>query len=208
MADVVVLGGGVVGCATAYYLAREGAAVVVVEREGVGSQASGFAAGGLFPLQGYGVPGPLSEFAMHAFKMHQELSKPLQEESGVDFQYRMPLRMQLAFGESDIPTLEESARLFKDASGFSSRWLDADEVRRIEPRIAPNVVRGIELKGSAAVDSHLFANALMRAAEKHGARVVSGEVTGVKADGEKITAAIVDGQPIAAAQFVVTTGPW
>src|SRR5256885_14139931 len=45
-ADAVVVGGGVVGCSIAYHLARRGAAVVVLERETIGSQSTGRGAGG------------------------------------------------------------------------------------------------------------------------------------------------------------------
>ena len=60
--DVVVVGGGAAGCSVAYHLALAGVKVTVVEGEGVGTQASGFSAGGLNPLQGIGIPGALSEF--------------------------------------------------------------------------------------------------------------------------------------------------
>ena len=46
-ADVVVVGGGAAGCAVAYYLGKAGVKAILVEREGVGTQASGYAAGGV-----------------------------------------------------------------------------------------------------------------------------------------------------------------
>ena len=45
MANVVIVGGGIIGCATAYYLAKEGANVTVLERGEIGNEASGAAAG-------------------------------------------------------------------------------------------------------------------------------------------------------------------
>lgn len=73
---VVVLGAGVIGCATAYHLSRRGVKVTVVEREAIGSCASGFALGLLNPLTGTGIPGPMAPFAEAAFKMHSESSGP------------------------------------------------------------------------------------------------------------------------------------
>lgn len=64
---VVVLGAGVMGCATAYYLSRRGVRVTVVEREAIGSCASGFALGLLNPLTGIGIPGPMAPFAEAGF---------------------------------------------------------------------------------------------------------------------------------------------
>src|SRR5258706_1791789 len=60
---VVIIGGGIVGMVTAYYLAKAGVASVVVERDAIGSHASGFAYGGLSPVTGAGIPGPLAEVA-------------------------------------------------------------------------------------------------------------------------------------------------
>src|SRR5258705_4086215 len=60
---VVIIGGGIVGMVTAYYLARAGVASVVVERDAIGSHPSGFAYGGLSPVTRAGIPGPLPRMA-------------------------------------------------------------------------------------------------------------------------------------------------
>jgi glycine/D-amino acid oxidase-like deaminating enzyme len=84
-AEVVIIGGGVAGCATAYYLAKAGVKATIIERNGIASQASGFNAGGLNPLQGAGIPGPLAALAGESFKMHQVLAEQLPAESGIPF---------------------------------------------------------------------------------------------------------------------------
>ena len=73
-AEVVVIGGGIVGCATGYFLAQRGVQVTIVEREAVGSCASGFAAGLLNPLYGDNIPGPLESLARESFNMHLSLA--------------------------------------------------------------------------------------------------------------------------------------
>ena len=60
---VVVIGGGVVGCATAYYLSREGVDVTLIEGRRVGCGASGYAVGLLNPLTGSGIPGPMESLS-------------------------------------------------------------------------------------------------------------------------------------------------
>ena len=52
--DVVVIGGGIIGCMTAYLLARSGATVTILEADSVGSHASGFAFGEMGALEGAG----------------------------------------------------------------------------------------------------------------------------------------------------------
>ena len=78
-ADVVIVGGGIAGMTTAYYLAKSGVPSVVVERDAIGSHASGFAYGGLSPLSGFGIPGPMAEIAQDGMRLHRELSKSLLE---------------------------------------------------------------------------------------------------------------------------------
>ena len=99
--EVVIVGGGAAGCAVAYYLVRSGVKATVVEGQGVASQASGYAAGGLNPLQGAGIPGPLGSFAWESFQMHFNLWEDLQEETGLDFQGRTVSSIRLAFDEAD-----------------------------------------------------------------------------------------------------------
>ena len=56
--DVVILGGGIAGCLTAYYLGKRGVKATVVEREAIGSHASGYAFGGLSYHRRLGHPRP------------------------------------------------------------------------------------------------------------------------------------------------------
>ena len=68
--QVVIVGGGAAGCSVAYYLALAGVKATIVEREGIGTQASGFSAGGLNPLEGAHIPGSLAPLAIECFRMH------------------------------------------------------------------------------------------------------------------------------------------
>ena len=62
--DVVIIGGGAAGCAVSYYLAKAGVKSTVIERDGIAANASGYSAGGLNPLEGAGIPGPLGPLAI------------------------------------------------------------------------------------------------------------------------------------------------
>ena len=69
--DVVILGGGIAGCLTAYYLAQRGVKATVVEREAIGSHASGYAFGGLSYHSGSGIPGPVFPIAKAGYFLHE-----------------------------------------------------------------------------------------------------------------------------------------
>ncbi|MCH8847760.1 MAG: FAD-binding oxidoreductase, partial [Chloroflexi bacterium] len=85
--DVVIIGGGITGIATAYYLAHAGIASTVIERDAIASHASGFAYGGLSG----GIPnGPQPNFPAitEGMRLHRELAVALAEESDVDIQFQ------------------------------------------------------------------------------------------------------------------------
>jgi len=79
--DVVIVGGGIIGSSIAYRLASEGMGVTVLERDSVGSHASGFALGLLNPTN---ATGELERLVHQSHGIHLELHGRLQEESGVD----------------------------------------------------------------------------------------------------------------------------
>src|SRR6059036_2395084 len=66
------------------------------------SHASGFAYGGLSPLGGFGIPGPLAEIAQDGMQLHRELSKSLLEETGIDVDFRVRSSLALAFTQADV----------------------------------------------------------------------------------------------------------
>src|SRR5438045_121847 len=105
-ADVVIVGGGIAGMTTAYYLATSGVPSIVVERDAIGSHASGFAYGGLSPLSGFGIPGPQAEMAQDGMRLHRGLSKSLLEETGIDVDFRVRSSLALALTEADVRRLQ------------------------------------------------------------------------------------------------------
>jgi glycine oxidase len=206
--DVVIVGGGAAGCAVAYYLAKAGVKATVVEREGVGTQASGYSAGGLNPLQGAGIPGPQGPLAIESFRMHMRLWDELKGETGVDYQGRVVAQVRVAFSESELHELEETSSIFQAAEGFAAHWLEGAEVLRLEPRVAPDVICGLYTYGNASLDSYLYTVALSRAAEKLGARVRAGSVVGLKKDNGRVTGVLLEDGELACGQVVLATGPW
>src|SRR5919206_952471 len=120
--DVVIVGGGIAGMTTAYYLAKAGVPGVVVERDAIGSHASGFAYGGLSPLSGFGIPGPLAEIAQDGMRLHRELSKSLLDETGIDVDFRLRPSLALAFTEADVRRLQAAMPWQRKQQGYAVRW--------------------------------------------------------------------------------------
>ena len=180
---VVVCGGGAMGAACALHLARGGAEVTVVERAGLACAASGHA-GGFLALD-WCDGTPLEALARRSFALHEALAC----EPGGDWGWR---RMTT----------------FSGASGAGARG----------PAPRPWLTGAVALHGrlgspetTAQVHPARFTEALMRGAERHGARLVIGEATGLVREGDEgdaVRGVVVDGEAVAADAVVLAMGPW
>jgi glycine oxidase len=206
--DVAIIGGGVAGCAAAYYMTREGLDVAVIDHRGIGNAASGYALGLLNPLSGAAIPGPLAAFASEAFAEHRRLWPQLEEESSIDFQGRMMPHLEVVLDEIDVSPLWDEMGRWNATDGFSARWLDCEEVRALDGRIAEDVVGAVLLERLGMVDSQLLTRALMDAACRRGARIVVDRAVGVAWSGDRAVGVNTTGGEIACHAVVIATGPW
>ena len=206
--DVVIVGGGAAGCAAAYYLAQAGVKSTIVEREGIASQASGFSAGGLNPLQGAEIPGRLGPLAWESYCMHLELWDELREETGIEYDGRIVSSIKLAFQESDLHELEETLDIFTAVDGFEARWLEPYEVLELEPRATTKVIQALYTRGNAALDSYRYTQALVEASKKRGVSVRRGKIVGLNASGNRVTGVRLADGVISCGQVLLAMGPW
>lgn len=205
---VVVLGAGVVGCAAAFYLARYGAKVTIVERDAVGSGASGFALGLLNPLTGSGIPGPIALPAEQAFRMHKELWPEIEDVSGIDLQAREMTHLQLCFNENDVLRERNDMDRWNKVDGFSAEWLDGTEVLGIEPRISPLITGAVLLRHIWVLDSYRLTLAMFQAAKTLGTEFVQGSVIGIESANGHVNAVYINDQTVDCDAVVIAMGPW
>ena len=208
ISDVVIVGGGAAGCSVAYHLALQGVQVTVIEGRGIGSQASGFSAGGLNPLQGSGIPGPLGPLAMESYQMHRAIYKALKAENGIDYEWRTVSHLKVGFDEESLPELQETVEIFSGADGFEANWLEPEDLRDLEPRLGPGVIRGVNTLGNASLDSYKYTLALAQGAGRLGAKVCAGNVRGLELSNGRVTGVLLEDSQIACGQVVLAMGPW
>ncbi len=207
--DVVIVGGGASGCAVSYYLAKAGVKSTTIERDALAANASGYSAGGLNPLEGDGIPGPLGLLAIESYRMHAEIRPELTELSGVDFGYKVISSVRVAFDDSELADMHTTHDIFESADDdFSAEWLDATQLRELEPRISSDAIGALDTRGNAALSSYRYTVALARTAGTMGATVASGCVTGVRTSGRRVTAVLTDSGEISCGAVVFATGPW
>ena len=209
-ADVTILGAGAAGCAAAYFLALEGVKVTVIERDSIAYGASGYALGLLNPLAGSGIPGPLQPLAEASFRLHKELWPVLQREAAIDIQVTMTPHLELCLAEEELPGLREEMRRWAATDGFTARWLEADEVHDLEPRITSEIRGAVLLEHLALLDSHRYTSALAKAAQRHGAEFINGEVRGIRPrqTNGRATEVELDSGNVSCDAVVVALGPW
>src|SRR6185503_14386073 len=99
--DVLVVGGGLIGCALASELVRGGARVLVVERGRPGEEASSAAAGMLGPRAECDRPGPMLTLGVASLALYRRWVARLREETGIDAEYQADGILYLASTEAE-----------------------------------------------------------------------------------------------------------
>ncbi|MBI3863528.1 MAG: FAD-binding oxidoreductase [Planctomycetia bacterium] len=166
--DVLVVGGGIVGLATAHYLAERGAAVQLIEAESLASGASGANAGGVWPNdQG---PAHGAGFQQLAF-LSRDLWARLSLRPGFEFDWRVNGFLNVNTAKL-VPSAAECAARCQDA-GYTVRAVDAGQIALLEPHLKPGLAAGLHYPSEAHVHPVRAALSLARAVRERGSRIAS-----------------------------------
>ncbi len=207
-ADVVVIGGGLIGCALGRELARRGARTVLVERGELGAEASRAAAGMVAPQAETERPGPLLHLALESRRRYPDWVECLQAESGIDVEYRTDGILYVALDAADARVLAARAA-WQQRLGLRVARLLPRAARRLAPVLAPRVRLAVHFPDDHRVNNERLAVAAGIAARRAG--VVVRERTGalaVRARGGRLSAVITDQGPIATRVAVNAAGAW
>ena len=202
--SVVVVGGGVIGLSCAWTLARRGRAVTVVDPD-PGRGASWAAAGMLAPVTeaAYGEQ-ELLALGLAAAARWPSFATELADASGQDPGLRDTGTLVLAHDSGDGAVLARFAD-FADRLGLPLQRLDRQQVRRLEPMLAPDVHSGL-LSPDRSVHNRATVGALLTACERAGVQLVRQRATAVAADSSGHAVVVGDGTRLDAAAVVVATG--
>ncbi|HEY3084934.1 MAG TPA: glycine oxidase ThiO [Candidatus Dormibacteraeota bacterium] len=190
MSRVVVIGGGVIGCAVAERLSLDRHQVTLLERDQLASRASGAAAGELSPSH---LPSD-----KEALAMFPEVVARIEKDSAMNVEYRIQQGLRPAFTDDEASAIKES----------EGRWLDAAECRQTEPALSPDVVGAVLLE-HAHITPPRFVRALARAASARGAEICEGTpAMGFDIARQRLRAVKTPGGEIKADWVVIAAGPW
>lgn len=200
-ADVVVVGAGIVGCATAYYLARRGLRVALVERAAVAGEQSrknwGFVRQqGRDPLE---VP-----LVMEANRIWRGLEREL----GADIEWVQGGNLALAADEARMARFEAWLPVAKEF-GLETRLLRGSDLETVVPGLGGSWVGGMHTPGDGHADPEKTTDAFARAARANGAAIhLNCAVQGVSTRAGAVSGVVTERGEIRAPWVICAAGAW
>lgn len=206
--DVIVVGGGVIGCSIAWRLAQSGLKVTVFERGQVGCEASRAAAGMLSPQGESQGPGPFFEFCLRSRAMYRSFAEELTEASGIDVEYRDDGTLFVLTDGQDEGAQTKWASWQLEA-GLPLEHVSVDDLRRLEPAVTELATRAIFLPEEHQVENRRLMDALEVATKRTGVDLVEGaEVSALSFERGRVTGVVSGGKRFDAGVVIVAAGTW
>ena len=200
-ADVIIVGGGFMGAASAFFLRKRGMSVILLERGLIGQQASGVNFGNV-RRQGRAIEQlPLANRS-------REIWLKLKELIGEDVELMLSGHLRLGYRPEHAERMEKYAQ---DAQpyGLGLQMMSAKAVRERFPYLGPEVIAGCYAPYDGHANPRLAAPAFGRAAVREGAQVFENtEIVNVEKEGEDFRVTAADGRIFRAPVALITAGAW
>ena len=185
-ADVLIVGGGIIGSALALRLAKSGANVTVIDRGQPCSEASGAAAGMIAPQGEMIEPESFSEFCTASRDLYPELAAEVEELSGESVHYRNDGTLLAAINEEECEELEHVYRV-QTQRGLPLERLTNNNLLKRLPGLSPRIELALFVPGDHWVDNERLTRGLIKAGERSGAAYHwNCAVTGFKVQGDRV----------------------
>lgn len=169
MADVLIVGAGLIGCGIAYELAKRGAAVTVFDRAEPARAASWAGAGMLAPFSEATPDAELVALCRDGLALYPAFVDELRERTGVDARFRREGTLHVALDDAQLAALAAHAGTFR-ANGGDVALLDRASALAREPMLAKDCAGGLFVANEAQVDNRRLGRALVAACEALGVR--------------------------------------
>lgn len=172
-ADLVVVGGGIIGLSVAWEASRRGWEVLVIDRAEPGSGASSVAAGMLAPIsEARPTEEPLVRFGRESLERYPEFVGALEDATGIECFFQSGGVLLVAVDRDQLEVLEHEQRNL-EALGLEAERLGGRRVLELEPRLNPEIVGGLATRDDRSVDPRRVTRALVRALEDAGSRIAA-----------------------------------
>lgn len=207
-ADVLIVGGGIIGCLTAYYLSQRGLSAIVIEADGIASGASGTSAGWLTPYSHKNDRAMLA-LSPTTLRLHAELAETLPALTGIDHGYQPAPYLRCAITEDGVAELL-AFQSQRASESVAMEWLSGEEARAMSPWITADIIGALKSENEPTVDSYRLTISAFQAAEMGGARMIFGKVVELISSGDGVVAGVrmENGSEVHGGAVVLAMGPW
>jgi len=216
--EVAVVGGGLLGCWTAYWLANRGVDVTLIEREVISWGATGRNGGFLTGGAAMGYSAAIDAFGRDAARAvwtlaaeGRELAELVIADEGIDCDFRAPGILSIALTSDALESMRRSLDLMRE-DGFAGELLDRQDVQvLIRTPLGPAICGGALAPDGALLHSGRYLAGLAAAAQHHGARLCQAAVTALTPQEDGTTLSVTlprSSGTIRASRVVVAANAW
>lgn len=168
-ADVIVIGGGVIGSSVAYELSLRGISTLVLEKHSIASEASSAAAGMLAAQGEFIEEAPLFDLARKSRAMFPQVVQSIKEITGLDVGFVDRGLLRIANNNQDIQRYREQAER-QHHHGLSAEWLSTEQALELEPFLSSSIKGALFIEGDSQVIAPQLTKAYARGAISLGAQ--------------------------------------
>ncbi|HZX25842.1 MAG TPA: FAD-binding oxidoreductase [Telluria sp.] len=200
-ADVIIVGGGIMGAASAFFLRKRGMSVILLERGLVGQQASGVNFGNTRRMGRPVDQLPLSNRARETWLKFKELF-------GDDVELLLNGHLRVGFTPAHEERMVKYTEDAKDF-GLDMQMLSAKALHERYPYLGPELTAGCYAPHDGHANPRLAAPAIGRAAARAGAQVFENtDIVSVEKDGDEFRVTAADSRVFRAPVALITAGAW
>jgi len=208
-ADVLVIGGGVIGLSIARELRRRGVSGITLVEKGSCGQESSWAAGGILgPQTEAEEAGTFFDICSRSRDLFPGLAAELLEETGVDIELERSGTLYCAFSSDEERELEQRFE-WQRKLGLPVERLSADQMHSIEPNVSPRASLGLRFPLDWQLENRKLVAALEAYSRSAGVEIRENtQVAELILEGARVTGALTSAGPITAGHTVIATGAW
>ncbi|MBE7123030.1 NAD(P)/FAD-dependent oxidoreductase [Bacillus cereus] len=200
--DVLIIGGGIIGCSIAYYTSKYGRDVTIIEKGEFVSGTSSRCDGNILAIDKD--PGFDSQMSLVSQKLVTELSKELEH----SFEYRAPGSILVCESDEEMEAAQQWVNRQKEA-GLPFRMLDRQDIKEESPFFADDLLGGLECATDSTVNPYLLAFSLLVESKKFGTKAFNHtEVKEIKRDIDGSFIVETTNGTFTAKQVVNAAGVW
>jgi sarcosine oxidase subunit beta len=202
--EILIIGGGITGTSTAYFLTEAGHEVILLERSELASEASGLNAGTLWQI-GWGEnPDLSSTLSMGGL----DILKMLQFDLGYDLEFRQSGALKAIQTDEQLNFLHKEVQQLK-SQGYSLEILKTREAQSIEPELSPGLSGCLHYPLGGSANPVKTTRALASTAQQQGARILTNHEVSTIESLDNGTYKVNTPQSIFQTQIlVIAAGPW